>query len=220
MINCPACGYDKNPEGMEFCDACGSDLTTVTLTPDPNASKETEVITPPVEFSSPSNLPPTDVITDPGKTVMQEVPAPINHQDHEVNPVPYDVNQPTEVITPPGEFQPSPTVPTLVSKVPGAPIPEFQLDSTHVVFGMFDPDSGPVDIDLEEFPGSDTVSRRHAEIYQENGTWMIKDLGSTNGVFLKRVGDTMFRARITSPEVLNSGDEIAIAKIRFSIRMD
>ena len=127
----------------------------------------------------------------------------------------------TEVIPPQPEPQPTPT-PTpvtsavkLVSKVPNAPIPEFPIEEESAVIGIFDPDSGPVDIDLEQFPGSDTVSRQHAEIYQENGVWKIQDLGSTNGIFLKPSGQRRFSARITQPEALNIGDKIAIAKIRF-----
>ncbi len=74
---------------------------------------------------------------------------------------------------------------------------------------------GPVDIDLEEFPGSETVSRNHAEIYSEGGFWKIKDLGSTNGIFIKRTGQTRFGARITVPETINLGDEVAFGKVRF-----
>ncbi|MFW6295718.1 MAG: FHA domain-containing protein, partial [Halothece sp.] len=103
----------------------------------------------------------------------------------------------------------------LVSKVPNSPISEFLLGKKSVIIGIFDPNSSPIDIDLQPFLGSDTVSRQHAEIYQENGIWKIKDLGSTNGIFLKPSGQRRFSARITQPEVLNIGDEIAIAKIRF-----
>lgn len=116
------------------------------------------------------------------------------------------------------EPQTSPSFPTstakLISKQTGSPIPEFTLDSNAIV-GIFDSDTGPVEIDLEKFFGGETVSRNHAEIYPEAGLWKVKDLGSTNGVFIKPVGQTRFGARITTPETLNSGDEIAFAKVRF-----
>ena len=70
---------------------------------------------------------------------------------------------------------------------------------------------GPVDIDLESFPGNETISCQHAEIYQEGGVWKIQDLDSTNGVFIKPTGQTRFNAKITQPEIINPGDEIAIA---------
>ena len=102
----------------------------------------------------------------------------------------------------------------LIPKQSGSPVPEFTLDGNAIV-GVFDPDMGPVDIDLEAFMGGETVSRNHAEIYQNNDTWFIKDLGSTNGIFIKPVGQTRFGARITTPEILNPGDEIAFGKVRF-----
>ena len=68
--------------------------------------------------------------------------------------------------------------------------------------------------------GDDTISRHHAEIYQEAGQWKIKDLGSTNGVFVKRLGQTRYAAIIMSPETLFSGDEVAIAKIRFLFQVN
>jgi pSer/pThr/pTyr-binding forkhead associated (FHA) protein len=129
--------------------------------------------------------------------------------------------------TPPPTFPPLPPLPTpptftpstgtarLISKQSNVPTSEFLLDGSNAVIGKFDPDMGPVDIDLDGFPGDETISRNHAEIYQEGGAWKIKDLGSTNSVFIKRAGQSKFGARITMPEILNSGDEIAIAKIRF-----
>ncbi len=107
------------------------------------------------------------------------------------------------------------TTARLICKQSGAPTSEFQLDGGNLIIGKFDPDQGPVDIDLEGFPGDETISRNHAEIYTEGGLWKIKDLGSTNGIFMKPFGQNRFGARITVPEILNSGDEISIAKIRF-----
>ena len=112
---------------------------------------------------------------------------------------------------------PIPTITTtakLISKQPASPVPEFILENNTIV-GIFDQDTGPVDIDLEAFFGSETVSRNHAEIYQQSGLWQVKDLGSTNGVFIKPMGQTRFGARITTPETLNPGDEIAFGKVRF-----
>jgi pSer/pThr/pTyr-binding forkhead associated (FHA) protein len=106
------------------------------------------------------------------------------------------------------------TIAKLTSKQTNAPIPEFIIDNNAIV-GIFDSDTGPVEIDLETFFGGETVSRNHAEIYQELGTWKVKDLGSTNGVFIKPKGQTRFSARITVPTSLNSGDEIAFGKVRF-----
>jgi pSer/pThr/pTyr-binding forkhead associated (FHA) protein len=83
------------------------------------------------------------------------------------------------------------------------------------LIGRFDPDTGLVDIDLEKFTNGDMISCNHAEIYREQGQWKVKDLGSANGVYIKRMGQSRFCTRITKPEVLNANDEIAFAIIRF-----
>ena len=179
MINCTVCGYDKNPDGSEFCDACGAELQTAVAEPTNDV---------PVE-------PPTPIPQPVAETSTPEpIHIPVTPPTH--NPIPTSTNV------------------KLVAKQLNAPIPEFPLENNALI-GIFDPDMGPVDIDLEDFAGNETVSRHHAEIYQDAGTWKVKDLGSTNGVFIKPMGQTRFSARITTPENLNPGDELAIAKIRF-----
>ena len=184
MITCTVCGYDKNPDGSEFCDACGAELQSAIAEPIDNTTVE-----PPI---------PNPQTVD--ETFVSEVPAP----------------ETTPVTSTPTPHNPLPigTNARLIAKQPNAPIPEFPLENNALI-GIFDPDMGPVDIDLEDFAGNETVSRHHAEIYQDAGVWKVKDLGSTNGVFIKPMGQTRFSARITTPESLNPGDELAIAKIRF-----
>ncbi|MEB3827027.1 FHA domain-containing protein [Phormidium sp. CCY1219] len=135
---------------------------------------------------------------------------------------------PPEPSDPPLETAEAPATPTvasvttppparLVAKQPNAPQVEFALNNVSLV-GIFDSDSGPVDIDLESFVGGDTVSRHHAEIYPDGGGWMVKDLGSTNGIFIKPKGGSRFGARITTPTPLNPGDEVAFAKVQFTFQ--
>jgi hypothetical protein len=57
------------------------------------------------------------------------------------------------------------------------------------------------DIVLED-PG---VSRRHAEIRPAEDGWMIRDLGSTNGIYLNR-------SHIDGPTELRSGDHIELGE--------
>jgi len=184
-VTCSACGYDKNPDGAEFCDACGSELVVLSGATTPPLADQTE---PEIPIPTPN------------------IPAPKESYPGSESPVP----EPT--------YSTSATA-RLVPRQNQPPISEFVLDGSNGLIGIFDPDAGPVDIDLEDFQGSDTVSRQHAEIYQENGAWKIKDLGSTNGVFLKPVGQSRFGARITTPTILNTGDEIAIAKVRFLFKV-
>ncbi len=191
MITCTACGYDKNPDNTEYCDACGSELQAVTVTQPPREA-------PTVIQSSETEIPPSSPTFIQPPTSEPEIPPPTYPES---NPYP-----PT--------FPVSGTTAKLISKQAGSPVPEFTIDSNSIV-GVFDPDTGPVEIDLEAFPGGETVSRNHAEIYPEGTVWKIKDLGSTNGIFIKRSGQTRFGARLTTPETINSGDEIAFGKVRF-----
>lgn len=94
-------------------------------------------------------------------------------------------------------------------------LPEFFLDKSKLIVGRLEPEAPLVDINLDGFPGSKTVSRQHGEIYREAGQWKIRDLGSVNGIFIKPTGQPRFGKRITAPEILNSGDEIAFGKVCF-----
>ncbi|NEP47078.1 MAG: FHA domain-containing protein [Okeania sp. SIO2H7] len=101
----------------------------------------------------------------------------------------------------------------LIPKQVGAPISEFVLDSERAIAGKFDPNTGPVEIDLSGFYGRENVSAQHAEIYREGEGWKIKDLGSTTGTFIKVFGGSGYQ-KVTEAQTLNSGDEITIGNIR------
>ena len=58
---------------------------------------------------------------------------------------------------------------------------------------------------------------QHGELYREGDGWMIRDLGSTNGVFVKS-GGAAFGPRITAPRALADGDEVAFGNVRFAFK--
>jgi pSer/pThr/pTyr-binding forkhead associated (FHA) protein len=184
-ITCPQCGHKENPPSTQYCDICGYEFTSA-----------------PVEQVPPS-----------APSQIEQTPPPS---------YPYYVETPAtkiQVSEPQPNFNSSPPVASmntarLINKQVGSPTSEFILEESNII-GRFDPDSGPVEIDLDGFPGVDYISRNHAEIYREGGLWKIKDLGSENGVFVKRVNQSRFSPRITTPEILNPGDEVAFGKIRF-----
>ncbi|URD48721.1 FHA domain-containing protein [Chroococcidiopsis sp. CCNUC1] len=185
---CPSCLHE-NPVGTEFCEVCGSEIGCTSI----------EAPLPPI---------PVQITASSDATVATEIQPPIPQP---APPVPH----PSPTITNSSSATNGVDNAKLISKQAGASISEFILDGNNVVVGRFDPDTGPVDLDLEGFSGDETISRNHAEIYYEGNQWKIKDLGSTNGVFIKRYGQRQFGARITIPEMMISGDEIAFGKIRF-----
>jgi hypothetical protein len=187
-ITCNACGFEGNPDGAEFCDGCGAEL----------AGDSSNVAT----ATIPQIVPTAVVIPAPAAT--PNIPDPF---------VATVVSTPSYTPVASG----STTTARLISKQQNAPAAEFPIDSNALI-GVFDPDGGPVDIDLDGFLGNETVSRHHAEIVIDNGMWKIKDLGSSNGVFIKAAGQTRFSARITAPTTINDGDEVAIAKVQFQFK--
>ena len=220
MVTCPACGYDKNPPGTEFCDACGSEISGPSEVPD--VEVPAPLVTEKVSSSDSSSgygeqaaggsSIPSPPIPEPS------IPEPVIPEPVSSKSVSSKSGADTIIsdpVVPESTSFPSVAgVAKLTPKQAGAPILEFAIDNGTAVIGIFDPDTGPVDVDLEGFFGHETVSRNHAEIYQDGTDWKIKDLGSTNGVFIRPAGQSRFNSRVTVPTVVKSGDEIAIAKIR------
>jgi len=60
---------------------------------------------------------------------------------------------------------------------------------------------------------SDGLSREHAELYEEEGTLVLRDLGSTNGTFVNR-------ERIHGPVRVESGDIIHFAEQEFRLQSE
>jgi pSer/pThr/pTyr-binding forkhead associated (FHA) protein len=102
----------------------------------------------------------------------------------------------------------------------GAPTgDEIPLIGQRLVIGRFDPETGPVDIDLSEAAESGHISRQHGELFRDgDGSWNVRDLGSTNGVFVKGGDAASFGPRITAPRPLQDGDELAFGNARFIFR--
>lgn len=224
-VTCSACGYDKNPDGTEFCDACGSEIAgpVIEVTPEPvvpapvvpNPAPSSPTSNPTVISRQPENTTMTAGTVTAGEEVPVYEPALTTETPAEVYSPPVSPSAPATYV-PPSTTAPATNgaIARLIPKQAGAPVPEFVIDNGSAIVGIFDPDTGPVEVDLEGFSGDETVSRNHAEIYQEGASWKVKDLGSTNGVFIKPAGQSRFASRITVPTAINAGDELAIAKVR------
>jgi pSer/pThr/pTyr-binding forkhead associated (FHA) protein len=88
----------------------------------------------------------------------------------------------------------------LEPKAGGPPIP---LDKAVLFFGRH-PDC---DVRL---PGSPKVSRRHCCIAQVNDRWVVRDLGSMNGISVN--GE-----RVKREADLSAGDELLVGDVAFTL---
>ena len=86
--------------------------------------------------------------------------------------------------------------------------------SPPATIGRFDPEVGPVDVDLGSVEEGSSVSRKHARIVLEDDVYKIQDLGSSNGTYILR--DDF--EKIEEAE-LTDGDEIALGNARFVFRV-
>ena len=97
--------------------------------------------------------------------------------------------------------------------VPGT---EFRLVNDESTIGRWDADNGIFpDVDLDAHDADAKVSRRHARIIRNNGSYSIEDLGSTNGTYVNR-GRRLLPG---NSQPLADGDEVIVGKtfLRFQI---
>ncbi|WP_019009279.1 FHA domain-containing protein [Deinococcus aquatilis] len=245
-ILCTVCGT-ANPEGTTYCEGCGVelsaasastpvapaaaaapgeetgasaavDLTAATeATPEVNAAAlpdtSAETVTPPE--AAPTEIAPEEAAPVGGE--FTEATAPEMASETAVSA---EVAASAAPVT---ETPPAAPVLTGEAKLGikkfGAPTGEFiPLQGERLVVGRFDASSGPVDIDLSGLGGQEHISRRHAELYRDQGTWSVRDLGSTNGVYIKRKGETSFSPRLQEPAALSDGDELAFGNLMLTFQ--
>ena len=213
-ITCNLCFYDRNSEKNQFCEICGSEITlsTTLFEAQDKGIQQREIQT--VIQADKKTVNQDQTINQNIDQYFLKIPMstniftskpPIQETDKTANIISKNSINSTLITS---------TIVKLIPKQIGAPIPEFIIDSNNAIIGKFNPEIGPVEIDLDGFYGNNTVSSTHAEIYFENNQWQIKDMGSNNGIYIKPTGKARFGYRINKPEILKSGDEIAIGKIR------
>lgn len=249
MITCDVCGT-KNPEGTQYCEGCGVEVTPAIPAPSgvpetaggggilnnlPNVEGSTldapVLDTPALDMPTIDTTPAAPVniekaaATEPAvapviKPVIEPVVAPVVAPT--VEPVATPEEAPTPVVEEPvaAATETAFKAARLVIKQFGAPTANsIPLQSQRLVVGRFDASSGPVDIDVSSLAGAEHISRRHAELFWQNG-WHVRDLGSTNGVFVKRAQDSAYLPRISDIVALYSGDEVAFGNMQLIFQED
>ena len=193
MKHCPKCGKQNN-ETARFCEECGEKFAAEGS--DIHATRE------------PTSRP----VSSPGfraSSVTSVGIPPIVEQ----NGAKEEAAAPVEPILPSGVHS------LLIIERGGGQSTEFPLSSEESTIGRWDADNGIFpDVDLDAFDADAKVSRRHARVISRTGSFMVEDLGSTNGTFINR-GRRLLPG---APQALADGDEIIVGKtfLRFKIKQD
>ena len=210
---CQVCQH-QNPAGVEYCEECGAALTA-TGSGAPAQPPVTSAAIPAMAVSS----------ATPPSAAPQPAPSAATVAEADMGAgSPASPGGTTSGGAAPAPVSPSAATgqPRLVSKRYGALTgEEIPLLGERLVVGRFDPETGPVDVDLSSIPETQHISRQHGELYREaDGRWFVRDLGSTNGIFVKHSTDPSFGQRITQPREIANGDELAFGNARFVFRTD
>jgi tRNA A-37 threonylcarbamoyl transferase component Bud32 len=89
--------------------------------------------------------------------------------------------------------------------------PMFSLDKGEILIGRRDPMSNIFpEVDLSKYDPQTKISRRHARIWREGNTFLLEDLGSSNGTVLVPIVHESFRLAPRQPHALTNGDKIRV----------
>ena len=188
MIRCHTC-ETANLDTSRFCDECGTRL----IQPSADLS-QADYVPPPVEqpLTNVANI--SSISVSPIAVEALEN-ASENDSEHHVK---------------------RPVHATLVIERGGTPGTQFGITGDESTIGRWDADNGVFpDIDLDAHDDDAKVSRRHARIRRNNGSYFIEDLGSTNGTYVNR-GRRLLPG---NTQILSDGDEVIVGKtfLRFLV---
>jgi serine/threonine-protein kinase len=89
--------------------------------------------------------------------------------------------------------------------------PAFTLQKDENLVGRRDPMSNIFpEVDLSKYDPQTKISRRHARIWRDGQTFLLEDLGSSNGTVLTSSIKDSFRLIPHKPQALGNGDKIKI----------
>ena len=89
--------------------------------------------------------------------------------------------------------------------------PAFTLQKDENLVGRRDPMSNIFpEVDLSKYDPQTKISRRHARIWRDGHTFLLEDLGSSNGTILTSKVKDSFRLVPHKPHALGNGDKIRI----------
>lgn len=213
MKTCLTCGANV-ADDADVCPDCGMEFESAVLTPQPiSASNEDEDAGFTIDFS--------DDAANNGSADDNSAVAPVVWDEPDFT---FSEAESKVALEKPA---PAPTAATasegahITLRRGGALTKETFRFASGAVIGRFDPDSGPVDVDLAPLPEASYVSRHHAEFRRDAGNekWFVRDMGSSNGTFWRANGAGAF-SRLSGEQEVNAGDEISLGNARFEFGVD
>lgn len=210
MIVCVSCG-NNNLVGSRFCSECGTRLESP-------VERQAESPVPATFHNSNPDLRPVNVTSMDIPPMVESIAPPTDPapEPEYIAPAAMPPSAAVEPAVPVLNNKPSTPHSRLVVERGAAANTEFLLTAEESYIGRWDADNGIFpEVDLDPYDPDAKVSRKHARIIKGASTFMIEDLGSTNGTFINR-GRRLLPG---SPQVLNEGDEIIVGKtfLRFHI---
>jgi FHA domain/Double zinc ribbon len=190
MIFCPSCNH-QNPEGAVNCEVCYTELPSMISCPHCGVSIFSNAV---FCGSCGNNLQPVQMETSAMIEKSTLLPIDINEE----NTIKADLIASA----------------TVLQTIKTAKLFHVQTNTTVAIpnnlsvikIGKQTIQSNP-EIDVSGFPNSEIVSRIHAKLIQENGEFLIEDLGSSNGTYINHLpllkGDR---------HQLKTGDHISLGK--------
>ena len=89
--------------------------------------------------------------------------------------------------------------------------PTFSLQKDENLVGRRDPMSNIFpEVDLSKYDPQTKISRRHARIWRDGTTYLVEDLGSSNGTVLATAAQDAVRLVPHRPQPITSGDKLKI----------
>ena len=116
-----------------------------------------------------------------------------------------------EIYRPPVSGQVARTAKLVIEGTSELDAPVFALEKSDNLVGRRDPQSNIFpEIDLSRYDPQTKISRRHARIWREGETFLVEDLGSSNGTVLLPVHNEIVRLQPHHPYMLGNGDRLRL----------
>ena len=90
-------------------------------------------------------------------------------------------------------------------------MPAFQIEKEENLLGRRDPMSNIFpEVDLSKFDPQTKISRKHARLWREGNSFLLEDLGSSNGTLVLPVINETVRLKPHMPYTLMNGDKLKL----------